>query len=262
MSADRDDAYSPMSAFSASRATDTSIRGNQDTGLPEPGAFENTSSAGLDESHGENHPASRISFFRNNYRPTIAGGQFNAARVIHIHNHSSGATGTAGSSRTIMADRRGLPSWKPPRGIKEIDIGDIVMNTEVSSRTAYVQVNSQPGARGAHLIQKTWEKVAKKVQRAEIPQLGVGLCTVMQFEALNPNGTKALEMGIQSHVADICSRHRSPHTLQLLGIGVSDVPTLIYHDLVLPHVAWVNGEDLLDHWKARPRVYAALDYMI
>ncbi|KAL0568025.1 hypothetical protein V5O48_013964 [Marasmius crinis-equi] len=124
-----------------------------------------------------------------------------------------------------MEEQGILPLWKPPRGIKEIDIGDIVIRTEQSFiGTTYVKVQAQSVPNSckplvkvkhpllireiANLTKTSSEKVTKTTHKAEIPQLGIGECTVVQFEADNPDGAKAVENAIQRDIAENCSRRR------------------------------------------------------
>ncbi|KAL0575198.1 hypothetical protein V5O48_006773, partial [Marasmius crinis-equi] len=77
------------------------------------------------------------------------------------------------------------------------------MKTEQSSnRTAYIKVKAQSVPNGS----KPLVKATKTIYRAEIPQLGIEECTVVQFEAENPDGAEAVE--IARDIVNICSRRR------------------------------------------------------
>ncbi|KAL0565132.1 hypothetical protein V5O48_016897 [Marasmius crinis-equi] len=202
-----DNSHSTSIGFT-SKETGTANRRYYYARLPDPGERSNASPTLRDDIQDKDDTASQSSFFHAARQLTTGGGQFNAARVINNNYYHSG-----GPSRNpaIMKEHGILPSRKPPRGIKEIDIGDIVMKTEQSSNgTIYVNVKAQSVPNGRKSLVKVEHpllireitkltrtsrgKVTRTIQIAEIPQLGMGECTVVQFEANNPDDAKAVEI--------------------------------------------------------------------
>ncbi|KAF9262519.1 hypothetical protein L218DRAFT_386345 [Marasmius fiardii PR-910] len=127
--------------------------------------------------------------------------------------------------------------------LRVIDMCDVNMLKQVSSRTVYVSVQSRSlkptnPFRSRLENQKGSVKIRKKVQSAEIVQFGDRRFTVVTFEPDPEEDAANIRKVLQPlYQAAVSSRQVS--LTQIFGVSRSTVAALIYHDEL------VDGDDIL-----------------
>ncbi|KAJ8090691.1 hypothetical protein PM082_018253 [Marasmius tenuissimus] len=182
----------------------------------------------------------RRSIFDHAVNSTLFNPSFLAATNVINHNYAyPGTSGSYQGQSTSLCESSG--GKLGPR-LKTIDVGDIILTREVSSRV--IDVMTKPCEKGrvlkstnpfrARVIrqrQARFAKVRRTVHVAEILQFGDRPFTVVQFEAEDPSNREQLELAIRRHVFEISSSGRTMHFPQLFAVGsIPEIPTLIYHD--------------------------------
>ncbi|KAL0057337.1 hypothetical protein AAF712_016025 [Marasmius tenuissimus] len=206
---------------------------------------------------------SGTSFFDHTLKPTLFHPSFVAANVInHNYAYTGRSDGYQGQSTSLFE----RPSGQLGSRLKTVDIGDIILRREVSSRV--IDVMTKPSVKGrtlkltnpfrARVIrqrQAKFAKVRRTVHVAEILQFGDRPFTVVQFEAEDPNDQNQLELAIRKHISEISSLSRTIHFPQLFAAGSSEIPALIYHDEL------VSAYEILEDPTYSPIVDAYLSYL-
>ncbi|KAK1234687.1 hypothetical protein PQX77_002099 [Marasmius sp. AFHP31] len=192
---------------------------------------------------------SRMSFFDQTLKPTLFNPSFVAANVIN-NNYTNTYPERSDSPQSQSRLLYGRPSGHNGSRLKTIDVGDIILRREVSSRV--IDVMTKPNEKGralkltnpfrARVIrqrQARFTKVRRTVNVAEILQFGDRLFTVVQFEAEDPRDREQLVLAFP----------------QLFAAGSSEIPTLIYHDEL------VSAFDIMEEHTESPVVSTYLDYL-
>ncbi|KAL0057339.1 hypothetical protein AAF712_016027 [Marasmius tenuissimus] len=147
---------------------------------------------------------SRNSVFDRTVKPTLFNPSFVAAtNVINNYAYPRSSDSYQGQSN-LFCERQ---SGQLEQRLKTVDVGDIILRREVSSRVIDVVTKANEKGRvlkftnpfRARVIrqrQARFVKVRKTAHVAEIMQFGDRLFTVVQFKADNPSDKEQLQLAV------------------------------------------------------------------
>ncbi|KAK1217212.1 hypothetical protein PQX77_020137, partial [Marasmius sp. AFHP31] len=171
---------------------------------------------------------SRMSFFDQTLKPTLFNPSFVAANVINNNytNTYSERSNSPQSQSRLLYER---PSGHNGPRFRTIDVGDIILRREVSSRV--IDVMTKPNEKGralkltnpfrARVIrqrQARFTKVRRTVNVAEILQFGDRLFTVVQFEAEDSRDREQLVLAPHSLLRMLAAHERAPELVSAFDI--------------------------------------------
>ncbi|KAJ8074321.1 hypothetical protein PM082_012634 [Marasmius tenuissimus] len=135
---------------------------------------------------------------------------------------------------------------------REIFEGDVILRKEVWSKDAKVAVRKLSADNTSSRSREARVKVTRKYHTAEIIGFGDRIFTVVSFELEDKEDREAIRM-LWKIVYEASSAQRSPRFVQMLGLMMTDMPTVIMHDEL------VNGMDFCKRYHTNQIVF---DYLV